>query len=227
MKQPFFDKVLVSVDTEWKDEIQTKSGIVGVVYYNENYRLDGAQIKGVIRQLPRAGTSRKHYLLRDYNPLDLAQLRIGDTIYFHFNEITPDSRLDTDEGPLYTVRMEQIYCIVRKMRSITAPIKIIPIGGRILAEPIYDAEIDPVTNMPINKKGGLITKVRKGSDEQYNTRKAKLTHIGLALKYNKPVDIKPGDVFYYDKDADLILEIEGKKYMVMTQEDILMTEHEV
>lgn len=208
--QPIYDKVLVEVDAEWQTEHLTKSGVIGIAFENDINRLAGAIRKGRVIAIPR-GISQ-HYFLSFVQ--DSPQ--IGDILYFHFNSILPDTKVDLNiyGKPYYLVHMEQIFAMVRNG-------EVIMYGGRVLAEPIYDNDVEDVGGMKVRKtESGIISEI----NVTHNLKKARLTHIGNPLSNQVKTDVAPGDIIFYDKDADFENEVEGKTYFCMTQEDILMKE---
>lgn len=210
MIQPVYDKVLVEVEAEWLDVQTTASGVVAVAFENEIDRRAGAVRKGRVVALPCAISD--HYFLK----LVQDTVEVGDLLYFHFNAITPDSRVDLKilDKPYYLVCMEHIFAIVRNGQ-------ILMYGGRVLAEPIYDEDIQDLGGLKVKKTAsGVIKELNVG----HNLKKARLTHIGNPLTDQPKTKVSPGDIIYYEQDADFENEIEGKKYFCMIQEDIQMKE---
>lgn len=208
--QPVYDKVLVEVDSEWRGEQKGKYGVIGIVYENDIDRSVGAQRVGKVVAVPRAISN--HYYLKLVNDT----VMVGDTLYFHFNAILSDTKIELNihDKPYYLVDMDQIFAIVRDGQ-------IIMYGGRILTEPLFDEDIEDIGNLMVRKtKSGIISEI----NVKHNLKKATLAHIGNSLKGHKKPDVSPGDLVYYDQDADFENEIEGKKYFCMMQDDILMKE---
>lgn len=210
--QPVYDKILVEVESEWKSEVKTKSGIVGIVFENDVDRSVGAIRCGRIVAVPRA-ISKQHYILKDVKE----EVKVNDFAYFHFNAITTDSKVDIKihGKPYYLVGLEDLFCIVRDGQ-------IIMYASRVLAEPLYDEDLIDVGLWGKARKSssGIITEIHVG----HNHKKARLVHIGNPLNGHKELNVRPGDIIYYDKDADFENEVEGKKYFCMIQEDIQMKE---
>jgi co-chaperonin GroES (HSP10) len=209
--QPVYDKVLVEVESEWKSEIKGKHGVTGVVFENDIDRSVGAQRKGKVVAVPRA-ISKDHYMLKLIKDIIL----VGDIIYTHFNSILPDTKIELKiaEKPYYLVNMEQIFAIVRDGQ-------IRMYGGRVLAEPIFDSDIDDLGGLKVRKtQAGIISEL----NVKHNFKKATLTHIGNPLEGERKTDVAAGDVIFYEKDSDFENEIEGKNYFCMMQEDIQMKE---
>lgn len=209
MLQPVYDKVLVEVESnsEWLHEVKTKSGVIAVAFENDLDRRAGAVRKGKVVALPCAIS--QHYILKNVQD----KVEIGDLVYLHFNAITPDNRIDL-EKPYFLVCMENIFCIVRNG-------EIIMYAGRVLAEPIFDEDVQDLGGLKVKKTdAGVI----KELNVTHNFKKAKLAHIGNPLAPAKKTNVSPGDIIYYEQDADFENEIEGKKYFCMVQEDIQMKE---
>ena len=201
---PVYNRILVEVDREWNEEIKTESGVIGVCFESEIERLDGAQLKGKVVALPLAVSE---------NILDVNKhLQVGDTVYFHFNEISQDSRIDdVFDRRLYIVMVDQLFLAIRD-----GEIKML--NDRVLITPMYDSDVDENTNTKIEKTAsGIVVSLKR--EEQHNTKKGVLAHIGQTM-----LKVYPGDVVYYEKDADMEYIIEGTKYLVMTQEDLMMRE---
>jgi co-chaperonin GroES (HSP10) len=205
---PIYNNVLVAVDREWNDEIQGKNGIVGITFENDIERARGAVTKGVVVALPRATSN--HYLLSRIRD----KVLVGDTIYFHFNSIHEDTRveLSIEERPYYSVPMWSIFCVIRDGQ-------IIMFGGRVLCHAKYDEDVVDEGGIKVKKtKSGIITNI----NVTHNLKEAVLRHIGNPLAGQPILPVKSGDTIMYDTDADMEFEVEGHKYLCMTQEDLLM-----
>jgi co-chaperonin GroES (HSP10) len=208
--RPIYDRVLVEVESEWKEQIQGKNGVIGIVFQNDIDRSVGAQRRGKVVALPRA-ISNHHLISRVQDKIE-----IGDILYFHFNSITEDSRVELSlyQPPCYVVPMDNIFCIVRDG-------KIIMYAGRVLCEPVFDEDVVDEDGIKVRKtKSGIISQINVG----HNVKMAKLAHIGNPLANDPTLDISTGDLVFYDVDADFENEIEGKNYLCMIQEDLLMAE---
>jgi co-chaperonin GroES (HSP10) len=207
--QPIYDRVLVEVESEWKEEIRGKNGVIGIVFQDDIDRSVGAQRKGVLRVLPRA-MSKNHHLLSRVKD----QLQVGDTLYFHFNSVTEDSRFQPtlSDKPLYVIPMDNIFCAVRNG-------EIIMYGGRVLCEPVFDEDVVEDGGIKVRKtKSGIISEINVG----HNVKVARLAHIGNPLANDPQLDVSPGENVFYDVDSDFENEIEGKEFFCMIQEDLLM-----
>ena len=75
--------------------------------------------------------------------------------------------------------------------------------------------------IPIKKsKSGIIMEM----NVKHNPHKAILRHIGNPLRGHKKPDVAIGDLIYYEKDADFENTIEGREYLCMRQDNLLMIE---
>lgn len=144
----------------------------------------------------------------------IPEVQTGDTVYLHHNALEEQNMIP-DSDNLFYVEYEFVICVIRNG-------EIVPIGGRILAEPQYD---DDVVEIEFQ---GQKYMVRMGDHQivkEFNVKsslyRARLAYIGTPQKGQEEIDIKPGDLFFYIKNGDYRNEINGKEYFVMYQEDIL------
>lgn len=122
-----------------------------------------------------------------------------DTIYFDYRVTEPDNLVGSHEGKeLYKVRADQIICSVKDG-------EIIPQGGWCLVEPNME------TWEEITTKSGILMK----SAPQAKYLEGTVRHISPL--YN----IKSGDKILYEIAANWTVNIEGKDYYVIEEEDIL------
>jgi co-chaperonin GroES (HSP10) len=139
---------------------------------------------------------------------------VGDKLYFHYNALKEDNAIP-DKSGLWVIDYDTVFCAVRGGQ-------IVMIGGRILAEPIFDNDIVDIDVDGFKHKAKLTSSgLVKELDPGHNMNKAKLMHIGKPRIGDPEVDIKVGDVFYYIKNGDFKNTIEGKEYFVMYQDEIL------
>lgn len=142
------------------------------------------------------------------------EVKVNDKIYFHYNALDEDSIIPDHKG-LWVIDYDMVFCAVRDNR-------IIMIGGKILAQPVFDDDIVTIDIGGFSQKAKLTKSgLVKELDPKHNVHKAKLCHIGTPLKGEQPVPIKPGDVFYYIKNGDFKNTIEGQEFFVMNQDEIL------
>jgi co-chaperonin GroES (HSP10) len=207
--QTINDYLLVKVESELVET--NESGL----YMPDGFVPNGVpktkQTKGVVVALPK----------RMYECSHIApELEVGDKVYFHYNSIGQDSRVLVEySAPLtYSISYSMIFCAVRNGN-------IIPIGGRVLCEKYYDPDVvwenvnGAVIPVKMNKIG-IITEI----NVKHSPFKAILRHIGTPPLGQAKPDVKEGDIVYYEKDADFENVIEGKEYLVMMQENLIMKE---
>lgn len=142
------------------------------------------------------------------------EVKVGDKLYFHYNSLKEDSAIPDKKG-LWVIDYDTVFCAVRDGR-------IIMIGGRILAEAMFDEDIVEIEVDGFNHKAKLTKSgLVKELDPGHNLTKARLAFIGTPKIGEQPVNIKPGDVFYYINNGDFKNHIEGRDYFVMYQDEIL------
>lgn len=136
----------------------------------------------------------------------------GDTIFFHYNVVDEcsENEIEINEEIYYKVPYIHVFCVLKD-----DDIKMI--GGRVFCEPIYDDDIEMVDGMLVKKQGGIITEVNVG----HNSKKARVAYIGSPSKGSSKLDVKPGDVIFYEKNADFENTVNGKTYFCMKQDDII------
>lgn len=160
------------------------------------------------------------------------EVKIDDKIYFKSRTLNNKNNLmgvlkDPVTGKtallLYRVAYENIYCAVRDG-------KIIPIGSWTLIEPVMEDWTDQYVKTfypykdehgdPIErpKKEWIIKKVAPEHDNMRGT----VAHIGTPLKGDE-CDFATGDIVVFRplKKSARLIEIEGKKYFLMRQSQLL------
>jgi co-chaperonin GroES (HSP10) len=148
----------------------------------------------------------------------IPDVRVGDKVYFHYNALKEDNMLPDYQG-LWVIDYDFIFCTVRDGQ-------INMIGGRILAEPLFDDDIVEIEVDGFKQKAKLTQSgLVKELNPSHSLKKAKLASIGKPLIGEPAIPIQVGDVFYYIKNGDFRNEIEGKDYFVMYQEDVLAIEN--
>jgi co-chaperonin GroES (HSP10) len=156
---------------------------------------------------------------------------VGDRIYFKKRTLNSKinqmgALLGEDRKPykyFYKVPYENIYCAV-KVGGL-----IVPIGSWVLLEPIvedwkdiyhktyYDFKDEHGNPIERPKDQWIKMKLQPDTDNM----RAKVAHIGKPLK-GDPCEIKRGDVVVFKKQKNMVLnEIEGVKYLVLPQDQIL------
>ena len=154
------------------------------------------------------------------------EVQVGDSIYFAWNQ-TFDGRnviAKAKDGKSMILRIayDTIHAVVRDG-------KIIPIGGNVLIDPIwenFDSTLRP-TYYPFNGPDGKPA-VRPKSEwiqvklfEKHKDREGVIKYIGTPLKGQRCA-LKPGMRVMYKPVLQNLLDIEGGKYFVMRQDQILL-----
>lgn len=173
-------------------------------------------------------------------------VEVGDRIYFHYHTVNMRN-LVKEEGEwpnrvyYFRVRYDQVICAVREITKLdvdeqlteTDPEKtiykvIIPIGSYTLVQPDWESWDDiliPTYSHLKNKKG---EKILKPKDQWIQTKKAPeyrflrgtVRHIGPPLR-GDTCECAVGDMIYYRRNADWMMEIEGENYFAIMQRHIL------
>lgn len=162
---------------------------------------------------------------------DIAQeVKVGDRIYFKKRTLNkPENALGQLKGPdgktekfIFKCPYENIYCAVREG-------KIIPIGSHVLLEPVYEdwADIYRKTYYDqVDHNGDRIERPQdqwiklKVAPEASNLRGV-IARVGTPLR-GEPCDFKVGETVIFKQQTPLVYQrIEGKDYIVLTQDKIL------
>lgn len=172
------------------------------------------------------GNVYKYKTVGDIQP-DVA---IGDKIYFKPRTLNSKRNfmgaLKDEQGKtskyIYKVPYENIFCTVRDGQ-------INMIGGWVLLEPLMEDWEDVVVKTYYDFKDALGLPIerpkkewiyKKAAPETENQR-AIVAHIGPPLK-GEPCDIEVGHrVFFRKQQTTFFQGIEGKKYIVLTQDHLL------
>lgn len=129
----------------------------------------------------------------------LVDVKRGDKIYFDQFVTDQENFLGKHNGKdLYNCRVDQIYCAVRDG-------KIVPQGQWCVVKPDMESWSD------ITTKSGLL---KKPSPEAHYL-------LGYVESIRPRPDIQPGDHILYQRHADYETMIEGQKYFVMKEDDVL------
>lgn len=204
--KPIKDHVWVEYPKTYKDEINHGSL---VIWKDTSYKPEWNVIQhGTVVQ-PSNGKT----MIENRNIIDETQ--IGDRIYFSYSIPEAGDEFHEEEGERYMrVPLWAIYCTVRNG-------KIMPMGSCVLTKPIYEDHEEVEVGGKIIRarmKNGLVT----GIDITHDKRFTKIAHIGMPLEGEPELGIKSGDTVMMESDCDNELEIEGEKYFVMKQENILI-----
>lgn len=218
MLQPIYDNVLIRVESEVNDRLQSGIYIPDGAYDPDKVKPEhvghsrSKRTSGTVVALPMA-----MYEFRNIP----SEIKVNDTAYFHYNAIGDLSRilLEYSKKPDHVIPYTMIFCVVRDG-------EIIPIGGRVLCEKVYDGDVEEIETeggkkiTALKSKSGIIMDI----NVKHSPYKARVTHIGTPVLGAPMLHVKPGDIVYYEKDSDFVNEIEGKEYFVMKQENLLMKE---
>jgi co-chaperonin GroES (HSP10) len=159
------------------------------------------------------------------------EVEIGDKIYFKkrtLNSIQNQMGILKDETGkpqkyIYKVPYENIFCAVKKDG------RIVPIGSWTLVTPIMEDWTDAFrkTYYPYKDKfGGAIERPQKEwiklkAAPEHDNQRGVVAHIGTPLK-GEPCDIKQGMMVLFRKMQKVFLhKIEGKDYIVLSQDQII------
>lgn len=241
MLEPYVDFVLFKTDVLFNDKVKFK-GVNGQELVIEtsfdpqrHVRIYG-EVVAVPERLRHIPIEQEHKGLPspvdqvrfNYKFLDDIEMevQVGDRIYFHFNTIRQENFVNiegTHPNRTWTikVRYDMILCVVRKG-------EIIPIGGYALIRPDWEtwedisiptpSEIKGVDGKPLMKPKDqwLVTKSAPG----YKFLQGYVEHIGKPLKGNK-CEVRVGQKIWYHRNADWMVNIEGKDYFVIKQKYII------
>lgn len=193
--------VVVSIDAEYRDFIKGKTLTLKAdpEFDPERFRTTIGEVVGV----PDKVTYCEPMIL------------VGDKIHFHYNAIDANSRLYMEDGELlYRIPYWDIFCVEEEVTG-----ELHPVPGWVLCDPIKIKH--PLAE---NKLGLEIPDMR---EEEWDTAKAKAVYVGDANSENNAVEIKPGDIIYFEEAADFDNNgnhINGHRYFFIRHEDILARE---
>jgi co-chaperonin GroES (HSP10) len=206
------DFILVKVKMEIADTIKYKTlelYVDGDFDPTQHVALSG-EVVGVPRALRRwAGK---------IDPI----VKVGDLAYWDYRgiNIDDDSRsVRAGEDIYYRIPYNFIQCVVRD-GLVTV------MNGRAFCQAIFDedvVEIEGVGDELVKAKmteSGIITEI----NVKHNLRKATLAMLGLPVGGDFTLNAEIGDTVFYHPYADDEYTIEGEKYFVINQEDLLAKE---
>lgn len=153
------------------------------------------------------------------------EVELNDKVYFQWQAVF-DKRNLIAQAPdkksfIFKVAYDLIYCAVREG-------KIIPIGAHVLIDPVwesFDSILRP-TYYPFNGPDGKPAPRPKKEWIQVKTapknidREGIIAHIGTPLKGDK-TPLKAGMKVLYKPVMKNLLDVEGGKYFIMRQDQIL------
>lgn len=176
------------------------------------------EIKDVFYARPR----NKVKFRNDISP----EIQVGDVVYFQWNAVFDKRNLIAQSKDkksfIFKVPVDIVYCCVREG-------KIIPIGGHVLIDPIMESweSIYKPTYFPfIDHKTGKQAVRPKKDWIQIRTapkqidRQGIIKHIGTPLKGDRCA-LEVGMKVLYKPNLKNLLDVEGEKYFIMRQNQIL------
>jgi co-chaperonin GroES (HSP10) len=205
--KPIKDHIWVEYPKTYKDEARHGSL---VIWKDTSYKPEWNVIQyGKVVQ-PSIGSS----MFENRGIIDETQP--GDKIYFNYSIPEAGDEFYEEGGVRYMrVPLWAVYCTVRERR-------IIPIGSYVLTKAIYEEHEEVEVGGKLIRArvaNGLVT----GIDVTHDKRFTKVSHIGMPLEGIDELRVEPGDTVMMESNCDNELEIEGEKYFVMKQENILCT----
>jgi len=205
--------VIVQVEKERLDEIKHGSlKLEAPVGWNEQGKnaFRYAQTKGVVAGIPRDDER----ISRD--------LRVGDTIYFHYNAIRsnrPQYKFEVDGEIYYQFFYDFVFLRIRD--GVITPMNDRALCTAIWEDPdLEEIEIEGKKQRVKISEGGIITQINVA----HNDKKATL--VAVDPYHQEVYEEAIGKTILYDKHADFEIEVEGQKYFTMLLEDISAVEYE-
>lgn len=207
-----FNKVFIHVSEDQK-YITKRSGFEIDVNWKPEQHVKGL---GIVAGVPIKGTTPG-------NAEVAIEFEVGDEVMFHYDVISDeenDKYLGQIEGKdVYLCDLLHMYCF---RNSSNDPWRMI--GGWVLCDEHYEQDVEMIDidgkgNMAaaIVTKSGLVAEV----NVKRSTKIAKLINIGTPEIGVLPLDVKVGDLVVFKHDMDSEIEIEGKKYLIMRQEELM------
>lgn len=153
-------------------------------------------------------------------------VQLDDRIYCSWTQVFDQRNLlaKSANGKVFVFRVsyDTVYCTVRDE-------KIIPIGGNVLIDPIWDTweTILKPSYYPFNGPDGKPAVRPKSEWIQVKTapktvdREGIITHLGEPLKGDR-CTLKPGMRVLFKPNLKNLTEIEGSKYFIVPQNKILL-----
>lgn len=150
------------------------------------------------------------------------EVQVGDKVYFHYLTVDAGNELKGEDGrTYYKLRYNNIFCVVRDG-------KIIPIGGFVLLQEVYDNDVEKLPQIK-TEKGELIQgitakRTKTGIIYESNVKPKAIEgivrHTGTPLRVDER-EISAGDIVGFELNANLVMTIEGEEYYVIPYRDIL------
>jgi len=140
---------------------------------------------------------------------DGIELQSGEKVYFHhfvcderinkLISVASDSNITKEK--IYQAYIDQVYCVIRDE-------KIIMLQDYVFVEPIYEDDSQYVTSSGIYLK----------AEKEVMKEKGIVRHIN---KFSEDLGIKVGQKVIFQKSCNYEMEVEGKKYYRMRNENIV------
>jgi len=133
------------------------------------------------------------------------ELQSGEKVYFH--HFVMDERFqqkinDVENDKTYKAHVDQVYCVVRDG-------KIVMLQDFIFVEPVLEPEENYKT------KSGLLLKPEPEKLE----REGIVRHVN---EFSEDCEVRVGDRVFFEKGCNYEMEVEGKKYYRMRNENVLL-----
>jgi co-chaperonin GroES (HSP10) len=200
MKTPYH--VWVEYPKMFEDTIETKTGLI--LSKVNDYKPEWHAILHGMVFTPPTKTKIKQEILP------------GDKIYFHYLAADEEEIMTHPDNGRKMLRVPEssIFCIVREG-------KIIPYGGHVFAKPMYSDDIQEVEVggkkiMARVSASGLVT----STQVSFIKNSTVVKYIGESLD-GEDLGVRPGDTVVMEVNSHKEYEIEGEKYHVFEQSDIL------
>jgi co-chaperonin GroES (HSP10) len=235
--------ILIELDTLFNNEIDT--GLVSEegekikfefdpTYEPYKYIKTKAKVIGVPNEYDSEPLTAEHHLTPK-SKFDMTKflfasdfpnpdIRVGDEVYYHYLSVRPDKEdapsvsfvcRTSDGNQVHYVRNKELHCILRDG-------EIIMLFGNVLIQPSYGEEIQDIDVNGVNVKckvtaSGLITSVGEEPKLSHGT----VAHINPTSFKLSRTDVSKGDEVLYRKNSEFENEIEGEKYFLMKEWDLI------
>jgi co-chaperonin GroES (HSP10) len=206
--RPIYDNVLIKI--EEGDEFDRGTGVKGydgseITLVPEWKPNEHRKIKGIVVETPVHLTGQN----RGIKP----KVKKGDLVYFHYNTLTEARELKVDGESVYMLEYHRIFCRVKDG-------KIEMVGSWVLVEGV-DKDIQEFD------AGGLSVRGKQTRSGLVLVEDGQVAHTGIIAAIAEPndgepaLDVQPGDKVIFEKNSEFENEIEGKKYFLMHQDDLM------
>lgn len=154
------------------------------------------------------------------------EVEVGDRVYFNWNQVFDQrnmiAKANGGKSFIFKISYDTVYCVIRAGQ-------VIPIGGNVLIDPVWESfeSILRPTYYPFKDATGQPAVRPKKEWIQVKTapkhidREGVIKHIGTPLKGDK-CQLKVGMKVLYKPNLQNLLDIEGGKYFILRQDQILL-----